>query len=283
MKRARGRGRDARASAPKSTPAHEAARAGDLAALARALADDPSCVHAIDAHRRTPLHLAAYEARAEAAELLIAQGARVAAEAGDGWTALHFACSRGHTDTAQALVRMGANAKGMTYKSENALHLACGSRDVSERLVGWLLRRRVSATAVSKRGKTPGECLREDVPAETRAAVLAALERAATAAAAAEPPAEGEGEEEGEGEDAGPSIGPAIGPAIGPSIGPSIGPAIGPSIGPSVGPRAAGKVNRDAIAEADEDTGGSVEGEEDASKKKRKAPVGAMSFGEDDE
>ena len=168
---ARERDGDARARAQRTTACHDAARGGDLGALAAALAEDSECVRAIDAHRRTPLHLAAHANETAAIEFLVRHGARVSAEAMDGRTALHFACAKGNAEAARALVRLGANAKGMTYKSENALHLACGSENVSVGLVSFLLRKRVSARAVSKRGRTPADCLRDDAPIEVREAL----------------------------------------------------------------------------------------------------------------
>ena len=256
---------------PKTTSAHDAARAGNLEALAGALAEDPKLLDAVDALRRTPLHLAAHSNACEAIEMLCARGARVSAEAGDGFTPLHFACAKGNVDAAKALVAAGANPRGMTYKSENALHLALAG-NASYKLVTYLLRKRVNVLAVSKKGKSVKDCVREDCEPETREAIEEAIEEATRAKAEAEAAREaGEGAVD-------------VGPSIGPSIGPSAGPDIGPSIGPPTRP-VGGKVDRDAIGVVeDDDTDATADGEQEgATKKKKKAKIGAMSFGEDDE
>jgi len=266
-KRSRGSG----AVGPKTTVAHDAARAGNLEALARALADDPKLLDAVDALRRTPLHLAAHSNACGAIEMLCARGARVSAEAGDGFTPLHFACAKGNVDAAKALVAKGANPRGMTYKSENALHLALVG-NASHKLVTYLLRKRVNVLAVSKKGKSVKDCVREDCEPETREAIEKAIEEAETAKAEAEAAKEaGGGAVE-------------VGSSIGPSIGPSVGPDIGPSIGPPTRP-VGGKVDRDAIGVVEDDGSDEIAGEEKegVTKKKKKAKIGAMSFGEDDE
>ena len=267
---AKGKRRDATA-APKTTRAHDAARNGDAGALVAALAEDPVLLDAVDALRRTPLHLAAYGGHEECVDLLCKRGARVAAEATDGFTALHFACRAGKTDVVKALVtKHGANAKGMTYKSENALHLAVSGGKCSVSLVAFLLRKKVNVKATSKKGRSVLECVREDAEDGVREAIEKAIEEADKA--------EAEGKVEA---DIGPSVGPEIGPDIGPSIGPSIGPDIGPSIGPSIGPPArpgGGKIDRDAIGVVEDE-----DADDEPKKKKKKKIVGAMTFGEDDE
>ena len=259
---AKGKRRDA-ATAPKTTRAHDAARNGDAGALVAALAEDPMLLDAVDALRRTPLHLAAYGGHEECVDLLCKRGARVAAEATDGFTALHFACRAGKTDVVKALVtKHGANAKGMTYKSENALHLAVSGGKCSVSLVTFLLRKKVNVKATSKKGRSVLECVREDAEDGLREMIEKAIEEA-------------EKEEKEKKVEA--DIGPSVGPEIGPSIGPSIGLEIGPSIGPSARP-GSGKIDRDAIGVVDdEDT------DDEPKKKKKKKVVGAMTFGEDDE
>ena len=261
--------RDAKSAGATSTSAHDAARANDARALAIALANDPTLLDRVDALRRTPLHLAAHVDGVEAIELLCDRGARVSAEAMDGFTAFHFACARGNVAAAKALARRGANARAMTYKSENALHLAL-SANAGVDLIKFLVKKRVNALGVSKKGKSVLECCRADCAAETRDVV----ERAAAEAKAKD----GDGDVEGasEGGDGGADVGPSIGPSIGPSMGPSIGPSMGPSARPT-----SGKVNRDAIAVVDDE---GEEKDQGASKnKKQKTKIGAMSFGEDDE
>jgi ankyrin repeat protein len=85
-----------------------AARAGDAAAVERLLARDPALVGAVDAHRKTPLHLAAEHDHAEVAELLIEAGADLEAWTTWGTTPLEWAGVLGSRRTGDALVRHGA-------------------------------------------------------------------------------------------------------------------------------------------------------------------------------
>lgn len=122
----------------------EAAAAGDVERLGALLAGDAALVHARSGDGWTPLHLAAFFGRREAAELLLAHGAPVAAVSGGpernrplnaalagacdaglvralvargadvnapaagGWTPLHIAASRGHAELVRFLVGAGA-------------------------------------------------------------------------------------------------------------------------------------------------------------------------------
>lgn len=286
------RGHAAHARAPKSSRAHDAARANDVTALNAALAADALALDAIDAHKRTPLHLAAYAGALECVELLCAQGARVAAEAVDGVTAFHFACMKGNTAVAKALVERGANAKGMTYKSENALHLAAPTGDLS--LIAFLIRKKVNPCAVSKKGRSVLQCLKDDASAEVREAIEKAVRDVEESARrTADGVAAAATEDDGDGNDHVGDIGPSIRPSIGPAMPPSIGPAMPPSAG-SIGPAArpqVGRVNKDAIGvvedgvtsnDRDDTEDNAAELESTKGKKKRKI-IGAMTFGEDDE
>ena len=104
------------------------------------------------------------------------------------------------------------------------------------------------------------DCVREDCEPETREAIEKAIEEAETAKTEAEAAKE------------------AGGGAV------EVGSSIGPSIGPPTRP-VGGKVDRDAIGAVEDDGSDEIAGEEKegVTKKKKKAKIGAMSFGEDDE
>ena len=76
-------------------PIHDAAAAGDLAAIQAEL-DKGVDVNAKDNGGRTPLHYAAKYATKEVVELLIPNGADVNAKMKDGVTPLHVAAQDGH-------------------------------------------------------------------------------------------------------------------------------------------------------------------------------------------
>jgi ankyrin repeat protein len=85
-----------------------AAKDGDADAVRELLAGDPSLVGAVDAHRKTPLHLAAEHDHPEVAELLLEAGAELEAWTAWGATPLEWAGVLGSRRTGEVLVAHGA-------------------------------------------------------------------------------------------------------------------------------------------------------------------------------
>ena len=87
--------------------------------------------------RRTPLHLACLEGRADIALDLIARGVDISAKNNDGVTPLHYACETGRTDIALALIARGADIFTKDNYGRTPLHWAClkGSTDIALALI----------------------------------------------------------------------------------------------------------------------------------------------------
>ncbi len=105
----------------------EAAALGDVAALARLLDAHPARANARSGDGWTPLHLAGFLGRREAAELLLARGASLTAISGGAEknTPLHAALA-GREDAAivRALVAHGADVNAAGANGYTPLHLA---------------------------------------------------------------------------------------------------------------------------------------------------------------
>jgi ankyrin repeat protein len=117
----------------------EAASFGDLDHMTELFVEAPSLATAFSADGFTPLHLAAFFGKAEAAGLLLAHGADVDAR-GRGWmtgTPLHSAASSDHTDVARMLLEAGAEPNAQQSGGWTPLHSA--ARNGNLELVGLLL------------------------------------------------------------------------------------------------------------------------------------------------
>jgi ankyrin repeat protein len=85
-----------------------AARDGDAAAVRELLEADPTLVGAVDAHHKTPLHLAAEHDHAEIADLLLEAGADIEAWTSWGATPLQWAGVVGSRAAGDVLLAHGA-------------------------------------------------------------------------------------------------------------------------------------------------------------------------------
>jgi uncharacterized protein len=107
------------------TPLHLAAFFGKEDA-ARALLDKGAQVDArsTNAMQNTPLHAAAAGKHAALVKLLIDHGANVNARQHGGWTAMHAAAQTGDIEMAQALVAAGADVLARAENNQSPLDIA---------------------------------------------------------------------------------------------------------------------------------------------------------------
>ena len=103
---------------------HEAARAGDVAAVRAILAKNPYRVGDRRDDKLTPLHAAAQGGHEEIADLLLAASASPNARAYDGSTPLHAAGANGHAGIVGALLAHGAWPAPFNEAGDTPLHLA---------------------------------------------------------------------------------------------------------------------------------------------------------------
>ena len=103
-------------------PIHEAAIAGNLADLKRAL-DASADTNAKDENGATALHHAATK---EVAELLIANSANKNAKDDSGETHLHHAAKYGRKEVVELLIAKGADVNAKRNNGQTPLHRAAG-------------------------------------------------------------------------------------------------------------------------------------------------------------
>ena len=112
-------------------PIHEAAIAGNLADLKRALGASAD-TNAKDENGATALHHAAGNGHKEAAELLIAKGADMAAKDNrSGSTPLHWAAYRGREKVVEVLIAKGAEVNAKAENGNTPLDLAVNNEEVA--------------------------------------------------------------------------------------------------------------------------------------------------------
>ncbi len=131
-----------------------AAALGRAAALDAAL-DTPGAVNSYAYDGWTPLHLAAFFGRREAAERLLAAGAALNAKSNNsmGNTPLHAAVAGGRTDVALLLIQRGAEVNAPDSGRHTPLHIAAENGDAA--VVEALLTRGADPHAVDAEDKTP--------------------------------------------------------------------------------------------------------------------------------
>jgi hypothetical protein len=104
-------------------PVHDAAKAGDLAAIKAAVIDGDDPNHP-DPSGRTPLHWAAAYRSVDALRYLLSLGADVDTPDDDERTALHHAASNGYADIVSVLVSVGADTAHRDRGGATAADLA---------------------------------------------------------------------------------------------------------------------------------------------------------------
>lgn len=248
-------------------PLHTAAKDGDLDKIKSILADKAKfkgidIVNAPDKHRRTPLHLAAFYGKAEAAEKLIEAGADVGKEAMDGFLPLHFAAQQGHIELLRVIIR-SVSAKGdhgavkrllnrvITKGKKSALHLAV-MKGHSE-CACFLATKGASVEMKTSGGQTALDLCKTDVLRRDLAgkgAEATAADEAEKALAAASGPSAGESGGEPDAKrakvaDGGTTPTPSPAPAPAPAGAPA---ALPPMAGLPVEPSAAAKAIHGVLA-----------------------------------
>lgn len=157
----------------------EAAKSGDVDAIRRILADDPSAASYRADTGETPLMAALYRGHTGAVEMLIARGApldlfaaaatgrvdaldtalqlgaAIEAHAYDGWTPLHLAAFFGHTEAARRLLDAGADVSPVSQNAlrNTPLHAATAGRHDAVALL--LIDRGADIHATDAGGHTP--------------------------------------------------------------------------------------------------------------------------------
>jgi ankyrin repeat protein len=130
---------DALLAADPPLDAFEAAAVGRTAELRTALADDPGAATAFAPDGFTALGLASFFGHLEAAELLVAAGARVndASRNSMRVAPLHSALAGGHAEIVEVLLAAGADVNAVQADGYTPLHEAAqnGDQAMSERLV----------------------------------------------------------------------------------------------------------------------------------------------------
>ena len=118
------------------TDLHEAARAGDAAAVRAILEKDPYRIGKRQDDKLTPLHLAAAGGHAEVADLLLGASANPNVRDWVGSTPLHAAAQGGHAGITKALLQHGAWPAPFNQAGDTPLHLAArGGRLEAARLL----------------------------------------------------------------------------------------------------------------------------------------------------
>jgi ankyrin repeat protein len=112
----------------------EAAALGDLRSLTRLLSRKRTRANAYSSDGFTPLHLAVFFGRSDAARLLLARGADVAAPSRNAALPsvqpLHSACAARRTDAAILLLDAGADPDAVTAGGWRPLHYAAVSGNI---------------------------------------------------------------------------------------------------------------------------------------------------------
>ncbi len=132
---------------------HDAAGAGDLAAVQAMVARSPEAIESRTPLGKTPLFYAVTFSREEVLAYLIEAGADVNARDKTGLTPLHVAAFMSRPACAQRLLRAGAQIDARDDFGNTPLHSAA-MRDMTG-MSGFLVRRGADLHAVNHEGETP--------------------------------------------------------------------------------------------------------------------------------
>jgi ankyrin repeat protein len=140
---------DTREAELSTSPLHQAAERGDVAAV-RGLLESGSSVDLVDGRGLTPLHVAVLAGHVDVASLLLDRGADPNSRAALQMTPLHFAAMLGPAEMAGLLARRGARTDARNDSGATPLHLA-----VDEKVATVLVAAGASLAATDLHGDTP--------------------------------------------------------------------------------------------------------------------------------
>jgi ankyrin repeat protein len=134
---------------------HEAAAAGEIERVERVIADPTVDANALSADGWTPLHLAAFFGHPKIVELLLANGADVAARStnANGNTPLHAALAANQKMIAGLLIGAGADVDAPDAGGWRPLHLAAANNNLDS--MRTLIAQGADISAANKDGLTP--------------------------------------------------------------------------------------------------------------------------------
>ena len=136
-----------------STTIEDAAAAGDVVTLRAMLEANPALALAKEGDGTTPLHLAALYGHKEAASVLLAFHADVAAQDENGDTPLHLAAAKGWRELVLLLLDNHADVNAKDAHGATALHAAVFYKQ--EETVKLLIARHAQIAATDGDGETP--------------------------------------------------------------------------------------------------------------------------------
>jgi ankyrin repeat protein len=133
----------------------EACAAGEVERVERLLASAPSSVNAFSADGWTPLHLASFFGHTRITEMLLGQGADVAARSrnSNGNAPLHAALAGNHKMVAGLLVGAGADVNAPDAAGWRPLHLAAANNNIDA--MKALIAQGAEVAAANGEGQTP--------------------------------------------------------------------------------------------------------------------------------
>jgi RAP1 GTPase activating protein 1 len=138
-------------------PLHEKAKVGDVEEMKKLLAYGKCEVNEVDNFGQTALHVAAFENRLAAVELLLAKGASLSVTDKNGWTPLHCAAARGNLFICERLLIEGAVPDVSANSGSTPLHylmcLPCS--DMLMFVLHLMMKRKCNVNAKNEHGMTP--------------------------------------------------------------------------------------------------------------------------------